>query len=265
MSALPIIPRSMPDPPPAGPLAPRTLERWDQFLGAVASGMGLPEAKMKFLMTTADIEACARINDLQMQRWDDAVKAGRKRKWSVFQYDDIFGLLAEGKTIKDAQIAVMGTYDPHFAQLIVGDPELNARYRQALEIRALTVVEEVIPIIDDDSKDTLDTLKGPIPNMAAVSRSKLKGETRLRVAGYYNSKLFGEKKDNVNVQVNIDHVGSLEAARERAKLQDKRVTPKQMAAAIDATFSEKTVAAPAEQDTSWMDEQPADAQWREES
>lgn len=256
MSAVPIIPRNLPDPPPAGPLAPRTLERWDQFLGGVASGMGLPEAKMKYLMTTADIEACARIDGLQMQRWKDARLAGRKRSWTLFQFEDIFDRVASGMMIDEAVMAVKGmpVSQTDFYALVNADPDLREQYRTAKESYSLIVGESVIGISDDDKNDTLDTLKGPIPNMAAVTRSKLKVDTRFRYIGAYNAKLFGEKKDNVNVQVNIDHVGSLEAARERAKLQDKRVTPKQMAAAIDATFSEKPEPALDDWDTQWREE-----------
>jgi hypothetical protein len=153
----------------------------------------------------------------------------------------------------------MGVAEPDFPSLIVEDTELNTLYRRALEARALVVMEGVFAMADDDSKDTIDNgIKGEIPNMAAVTRSKLKVETRTRVAGMWNTKLYGEKKDNVNVQVNINHAERLEEARNRAQLREKRVTPKQLQGAIDAAFT-------APDDTSWMDDKPADAVWREET
>jgi hypothetical protein len=263
MSAIPIIPRNLPDPPPAGPLAPRTLERWDQFLGGVASGMGLPEAKLKYLMTTADIEACARIDGLQMQRWKDARLAGRKRKWTLFQFEDIFDLVASGVDIDTAVMRVKGVpvAQTDFYALVNADPELRDGYRTAKESYSLVIGENLRAEARNKEGDILETPKGPIPNQANVNRSKLIVETDFRYIAAYNAKLFGEKKDNVNVQVNIDHVGSLEAARERAKLQDKRVTPSQMKAAIDATFSEKQVT---DVDPTPGREDAWDTQWREE-
>jgi hypothetical protein len=262
MGALPNTPFDLPNPGlPAVPS--KTLTRWDTFIGDIASGMPLADAMLKTYISRADIETMCRLDDggMQKQRWEEAERAGRKRAWTVFELKDIFGFIAEGKTIKDAQLAAVGKFDPTFSRLLVDDPDMNAQYRKALEARSLTVVEEIIGIVDDDSRDTLETAKGPIPNMAAVSRDKLKSETRLRVAGAWNTKLYGEKKDNVQVNVQINHAERLEEARTRAQLKDKRVTPKQMQAAIDATFSEKTV----DNDTAWMDEKPADSQWREET
>jgi hypothetical protein len=260
--ALPITPLGLPDPgPPPTPV--KTITRWDQFLGDIAAGCGLAESMQKRYICRADIETMCRLEDggIQRQRYEDARSAGLKRVWSIFQLEDIFGFIAEGKTIEDAQMLAVGKHDPGFARLIISDPELNAKYRQALEVRALGAVEHAIAITDDMSRDTLPGPKGgEIPNMAAVSRDKLRAEMRLRVAGNWNSKLYSEKKDQINVQINVDHAATLEADRTRAKSRGAAVTPKQLAQAIDATFSEKT-----DLDTTWMDEKPTDPQWREET
>jgi hypothetical protein len=260
MSKIPQLARDVPDPSPP-PTPVKTLTRWAQFLGAVAAGEGIPESKMKYYITNADIEAVTRNDPLEMQRYRDARTAGRKSKWSIMQIEEFFSKIAEGLTIQAAQVAVTGSYDPSLGQLLIEDSDLYTQYKRALEARSLSTVEGVLEVIKDRSRDTLDGPKGgQIPNMAAVSRDKLIAETTLRVVGAWNSKLYGEKKDNVQVNVQINHAETLEAARTREKLRDKRVTPAQMQAAIDATFSEK----PVDNDTSWMDEQPADAQWREE-
>jgi hypothetical protein len=264
MSVLPQTSFDLPD-PGRPPVPTKTLTRWDSFLGEVASGTPLADAMEKTYMTRADIETCSRLDDLQLQRWRDAKIAGRKRKWTVMQLEDIFGKIAEGMTIADAQIAVTGVDDAQFHKLVISDADLYAQYRRALEARALIVGEEIFEIADDDSKDTLPGKHGDIPNMAAVGRSKLKAETRLRVMGMWNTKLYGEKRDQVQVNVQINHAERLEEARSRATLREKRVTPEQMKTAIDATFSEVPPVPAADTDTSWMDAQPTDTIWREET
>ena len=264
MSSLPQTPRSLPN-PGKSPEPIKTLERWDTFLGDVASGMPLDEAMKKCYITRADIETCSRQNALQMQRWNDAQIAAKKRKWNVMQLKDIFGQIAGGATIKDAQLNVMGTFDDAFHQLVIEDPELYTMYRRALEARALIVGETIFDIVDDDSKDTLAGKHGDIPNMAAVGRSKLKAETRMRLMGVLHNKVFGEKKEQVNVQVNINQAERLENARARVKnLRDPaRIVKPISRDVIDAAFA-PVPTVPTAEDTSWMDELPADTTWREE-
>lgn len=264
MSSLPQTPRSLPNPGrPPEPI--KTLERWDTFLGDVASGMPLDEAMKKCYITRADIETCSRQNALQMQRWNDARVAGRKTKWNTLQIEEIFGEIATGKTIEDAQLAVMGTVDQRFHQLIIQDPELYTMYRRALEARALVVGEKIFDIVDDDTKDTLAGKHGDIPNMAAVGRSKLRAETRLRVMAAWNNKLYGEKKDQVNVQVNINAAERLENARARVKNLRDAPKPKPLSRdAVDAEFRVIPAEEQAPLDTKWMDEPATDSTWREE-
>jgi hypothetical protein len=276
MSSLPQLPRSLPD-PGKPPVPTKTLTRWDTFLGDIASGVKLEDAMLKSFMTRADIETCSRLDELQMQRWRDAKVAGRKRKWTVMQLEEIFGKIAEGATIEDAQIAVMGVADRQFHQLVISDPDLYAQYRRALEARALVVGESILGILDDDSGDTITNPSKfgdiTVPNMAAVTRDKLRAEGRLRIMGMWNTKLYGEKKDAVQVNVQINHAERLEEARSRATLREKRVTPEQMKTAIDATFMPVPDKAPEggsgappvmDSDTSWMDAAPTDTVWREE-
>lgn len=260
MSAYPLLPRGIPDPGPP-PVNQKTMTRWAQFLGALAAGEGLPESKLKHYITNADIEACTRLDPLELQRYKEAVLAGRKRKFSIMQFQEFFGELAGGKTLEAAQRAVWGTYDPRLNELLIEDTDLNIMFQRALEARALVVMDDIFEVTDDRSRDTLPGPKGgEIPNNAAVNRDKLMAETRLRVAGLYNRKLYGEAKNaQVNVQI-INHAETLEAARDRALKRENRV-PAITREVIDAAFSEKT----ADTDTSWMDEKPTDPVWREET
>lgn len=240
---------------------------WDSFLGAIAVGTKLEEAMLKCKVTTADIETMCRLDDggIQRQRWQDARLAGRRRKWTVFEFEDLFSRVAGGAKIDDAVMAVKGVTPQgcYFYEMINADPLLHAQYMAAKKAYSLKIGEDLFDIVDDQSRDTLAGKHGEQSNMAAVSRDKLRAETRIRYIASYNSKLFGEKKDQVNVQVNVNHAETLEAARDRAKQRDKRVTPTQIKNAVDAVFSEKP-AAPAADDDKWMDDKPTDPQWRED-
>lgn len=264
MSSLPLIPRDTPN-PEAPPTPVKTLTRWDSFLGELAAGAKLADAMKKCYITRADIETCTRSEPLQMQRWNEARIAARIRTWSVLEIEDIFDKYAQGSTILEAVTAVTGDPDraSGFYTLINRDADLLARFKAAQEASAIARMEEILPIADDTSGDTLDTggKSGVIPNNAAVARAKLRVESRFRAAGLLNSRLYGEKKDQINVQVNVNHAEQLEAARERAKTRDK---PRPVARIVDAQFSE-VPPVPAADDTSWMDDKPADTVWREES
>jgi hypothetical protein len=237
------------------------ISRWDGFLGEIAAGAKLAEAMAKHYVCRADIETMCRLDDggVQKQRWNDARLAGMKSAWTVFEMEDFFNKIASGLLVDEAVMAVKGrpAVDTDIYRLLSADADMRARYKEAKEAHALIVGEGMFSIADDKSGDVLETPKGPTPNMANVTRDKLRIDTRWRYASAYNSKLFGEKKDTMNVQVNINHAERLESARERAKVQDRRITPRQLANAVDAVFSEKT-AVTADDDTTWMDDKPED-------
>lgn len=264
MSAVPLLPRDIPDPPPAPQYAraPTELQRIDRFLGELAGGTPLVDAMGKTHVTRALLEAFTRADEANLQRFNDARLAGLKRVWSVLDFEEVFNRIAAGEPVTESVIAI-GRDPSSFFNMINKDPALLKLYRQAKEAHTLIMAEQLTAISDDNSNDTLPGPKGgEIPNMAAVTRSKLMVDTRFRYMGSFHAKLFGEKKDAVQVNVNVNHAQILEDARARATQRDKRITPKQRIEAIDAQFTEKQPE-PAD-DTSWMDEKPADAVWREE-
>jgi len=262
-------PRDLPD-PGRPPQPVKTLTRWDSFLGELAAGTKLADAMKKCYITRADIETCTRSEPLQMQRYNEARLAAQVRAWSVLDLEEIFDRVASGMKVAEAVKEVTGgEATTRFYALINRDADLLARFKQAQEACAISRMEEILPIADDTSGDTLDTggKSGVIPNNAAVARAKLRVDSRFRAAGLMNSRLYGEKKDQVNVQVNINHAEQLEAARERAKTRDKPIRlspPRQVPAVVDAVFTDAP-SVPTADDTSWMDDKPADTVWREEA
>lgn len=254
-------PRGLPDPGPP-PVPQKTLSRWAQFLGSIAAGVLLPDAMLKHYITRADIEAAVRSSAEERQRWDEARLAALKRGWSAFDFEDIFGKIAGGDTIRAALEAVKGTMNGDmysaFNRIIIADSVLHEMYLAALKARSLVMAEDIVKIADDDSKDMAKNEKGDVPNNAAVNRSKLRVETRARLMSAWNTKMFGEGKNQVTVAVQINHAQRLEEARGRAATR----TPSLPQRVIDAAFTEvdqteknewDDVPAAAPLDTQWLE------------
>lgn len=251
---LPVTPRGLPD--PGAPTVPQTtLSRWSQFLGSIAAGIHLPDAMLKHYISRADIEACIRSDSAERQRFDDARLAALKVKWSVFDLEDVFERIAQGMPVGKAIAAVRGIADAsaptgEFNRLVVLDTILNEQYMRALKSRALILGEEIIEQADDSSNDMASGKNGDIPNNAAVNRSKLKVETRLRLMGSWFPRLFGEAKNQVQVNVQVNHAKQLEEARARRDNKGLSAPVRSISQdVVDATFRD----ASAGEDTSWLD------------
>ena len=251
--------------PGAPPVPEKTLSRWTQFLGSIAVGIPLADAMLKHYMTRADIEACVRSSPDERTRWDDARLASMKANWSALDLEDVFERIAGGEKIKDAVDAIKPGGYKAFIKLITRDNELNEAYARALKARAVTVSDEVLDIVDEDENDTLSGEKGEIPNNAAVNRSKLKAEMRMRLMGHWHPKLYGDQKNAVQVNVQVNHAERLASARARAKTHTVSRKPAAITQdVIDAAFKDYS-----EQDPSlaFLDEaakEPAlDTQWLE--
>lgn len=83
------------------------------------------------------------------------------------------------------------TFNKFLAKNVMG-PEQRARYEEACKIGAKVLVDEAISIADDSSHDTIVTSKNKeIPNTEWMSRSKLRVESRLKIAALLDPERFG--------------------------------------------------------------------------
>jgi hypothetical protein len=222
------------------------MDRWTQFLGSIASGMQLADAMMKHYITRADIEACVRLDPAERQRWEEARIAGRKRKWSAFDLEEIFAEIAAGSPIKAAVQATRPGSKAYkeFVDLCANDSEWKAQYEAALRARSLAESENIIEIADGDGDDTLDNGKGGlVPHSAKVNRDKLRVETRSRLMAAWHTRMFGERKNDVQVNVQVNHAATLEEARSRAK--QRRATK------VEGTTRELPLVRVSDNDTDW--------------
>jgi hypothetical protein len=247
-------------------------ERWSAFLAEVSSGVPVPDAMLSCRIRRSEIEAAV-LQPLEAQRWAAAQAAALRATWSVFDLQQAFTRVAGGMSVDDAVTEVKGAFDPTLFLLIAQDETVGAMYASAMEAWALRQHGEITRISDDSSNDVLQTPKGPLPNNAAVGRSKLMTDTRFRLMGAWNERFSEKRGTQVNVQVN-NHSERLEAGRERAKLRGAQPadgTKKQLREVVDATFSSERivpgrdeVAKQLDTDTSWMDDKPTDSVWRED-
>jgi hypothetical protein len=262
-------------------------DSWGAFLIDVAEGGEFVNAMTRRGITQAEINLVTR-DPLQSERFQQARLDATRRGWSALDLEETYSRIARGITPAQAVLAVRGREADvaEFFQLVEGFKDVGDQFIRAMRIRTMNVETELLAIADDKSGDVLETSKGPIPSSAAVGRSKLQVDTRLRLAAVWNPARFGEKPHTqVNVQVN-NHAEQLELARERAKNRGA-VQPKIAREAVDAVFVEKPVRTKADLravadqrkavDTSWLDTPdgesapaeredaaPLDAMWREE-
>ena len=262
------------------------LSQWELFLKEIAAGVDVPEAMKECLITQADLNAITR-DPLQSERWQTARLESLCSTWSALDLEECYARIARGVVPAQAVTGVRGSEEAvaEFFRLVEGFPEIGEQFERAMRIRTLNAEAELLALCDDKSGDVLETVKGPIPSSAAVGRSKLQVDTRLRLAGVWNPKRYGEKpQTQVNVQVN-NHAEQLEAARERAKNRGAPPQqPKIAREAVDAVFSPVEQPVPTRQelqaaahqrkandDHAWMDgpaeepsEEPKSTLWREE-
>lgn len=139
---------------------------------------------------------------------------GRPTSFSPELGDAICLHLAEGKTLR--KIAEMDGM-PAVSSILLwvvkgfrGDEAYKAfseQYALAREAQSEMFMDEVVEIADDDSEDYRELGDGDCPRIVVnhehISRSKVRIETRLKVAEKFAAKRYGPKADtNVNVNVN---------------------------------------------------------------
>jgi hypothetical protein len=212
-------------------------ESWNSLLEAIARGEKLEDAMLSCRITRADIEMAV-LQPLELQRYQDARLAGMKCAWPLLHREEICRRIAAGVSVDQAVVQVRGSEADidQFYELVEGDGELHGRFLRAQRIKAMRDVEGLMAVANDTSRDVLDNGKGGQQgNMAAVTRDRLRVETKQKLLGIWHRELFGETKQQVNVQVNLNHAERLEECRERART---RGPTKRQIEAVDVPFSE---------------------------
>ena len=77
-------------------------------------------------------------------------------------------------------------------------PEFREHYLRARERQADFIADQALEIADDTSRDTIETESGERANAEWISRSKLRVDTRLRIAGKLAPKRWGDRIQHAN-------------------------------------------------------------------
>ena len=257
-------------------LVPAT-DKWSLFLETLAGGTPLEEALQNHQITSREVSERT-LNPQEATRFFEAQAAARRRSWKIWDIEEVARKHATGMPIAAAIVAVRGTdLTAELFEILETDKALAERFATAERIAARVTEQELLDLADDKSGDVLETPKGPIPSSAAVGRSKLQVETRLRLKLAQHRERYTEKAPSVvAVGVNINLAEQLERAINRGRLARKAAAGeityaevgeqiRQMGAqrdAIDAQFAPvQKPAAPAKSDlvsTIWREEPGVD-------
>jgi hypothetical protein len=199
---------------------PVTDVQWQQMLGLVATGTRSEDAMFELGIDPVALEGWLRSDPVKLRAWREAFIVAERRGWPYETLVAICNHLAEGMTLK-AACAAESRNRLSFLTIMRRDPALKTMYDEARQIAAEIEADDLRAIADETSRDILDDGKGgERGNTAAVARSKLRVDTRLRLMGSFNRDRFAEKRDPAqaaSVTVNINAADRLESARQRAR------------------------------------------------
>ena len=202
--------------------------RWSHFLGLIATGTKKDVALEGAQLAPALFEALRRGDPARLQQYEEARTAWMRRDWSEEKLDELMVRIAAGESAR-AVFKDLGQHYGNFYLLLERDPELKERWTAAMKAKAYALQEDVLDISDDDGDDL--QLNG-MGNSAAVKRSELRVNTRRFIMESWLPKVFGKDaaKLEASVNVTVNHVDTLEAARQR---RDQGVTAKDRAQATE--------------------------------
>lgn len=232
---------------------PVTPEQWQQLLGLIATGVRQPSAIEALGIDKVALEGMLRADPAKYRAWREAIIAADRLGWSVEAIEGICLEIMNKGSLAEACQAWDKTPGA-FLSLVRRDPTIKEMYDEARIIATELESDELRDISDEDSNDILEDGKGGYrPNTAAVNRSKLRVETRLRLMAAFNRQRFADPKAmqspvNVNTTVNINHADRLESARAR----HKKVLEGEAVEVLERRGTDALVPAD-EEDTSWLD------------
>lgn len=117
----------------------------------------------------------------------------RQSSYTEETADQLCDLLADGIPLR---VICRGENMPAWRTVydwMAADTAFAARIARAREAGFDALASQCLEIADDETEDWLLTKKGPILNEAAVARSKLRVDTRLKLLAKWDPKRYGEK------------------------------------------------------------------------
>ena len=139
-------------------------------------------------------------------------KPGRPSKYSDELVETICALLMEGQSL--VHICSLDNMPSRqtVARWLAAKPDFQQRYKQAREVQAEFMADELLALADDATEDFYGEGQ---PNRVAVQRSKLKIDTRKWVASKLLPRKYGDRID-MNVTGELSLADMVKEARARA-------------------------------------------------
>ncbi len=128
--------------------------------------------------------------------------AGRPSLYTEELGNRICQMVAEGLSFRQIESAEGMPSRYTILNWIASNEQFLGQYRRAKIIAVESYLDEAAEIADDGTNDFVETEKGDAYNGEHVQRSKLRVETRLRLASLLAPKIYGPK-------VAHDHTGTL--------------------------------------------------------
>lgn len=174
----------------------------------------------------------------------------QEREWLRSQpqewWDDIFDRIACG----EAASKILKDYNVRFAifgRILKEDAERKADYESALEIASDGYAHQVIEIADDGSNDTyVDEHGNKKVDTDVLGRSKLRIESRLKLASKWHKKRYG---DTVDVKHNVAAGGLMIVMAQLSPQEQEKVISPERVVAIQEQEAEAGEVVPAETPT----------------
>jgi hypothetical protein len=226
-------------------------ETWSSFLKSVAEGASPTEAMQRHLILWREVELIVLSSQIESKRWREARLMSKASRWSLSNRDEVFERLGAAGAEPERVIAeVLGGENierdvADFYELCEAIPEWQERYAAVMRARGLREEQQDLEIADDTSRDVLDTggKAGRIPNGAAVQRDKLRVDVRRSQRAAWNPERWGERRNNVQVNIEVNHAAALEAARDRVTQARRRFSKEDKEGAADAVYTQAPAAA----------------------
>lgn len=125
--------------------------------------------------------------------------AGRPSEYSQDLADSLIEWMSNGKSLRSWCDQPGAPAASTIFRWLGDHPDFAHAYARAREAQADAIFDECLDIADDKGEDWIMTANGPKFNKEAAQRSRIRVETRLKVAARLNPRKYAERMD-VNVQ-----------------------------------------------------------------
>lgn len=122
-------------------------------------------------------------------------KLGRPTRYTQELADDLLAWMADGKSVA-SWCREEGR--PHVATVLrwtAAHLDFREAYARARELHADAIFDECVDIADNSADDWVETSRGRVFNGEAAARSRVRVETRMKVAARLNPRKYSEKLD----------------------------------------------------------------------